>query len=59
MTTMAKLFTTLLVRIRAMDGGATERARPPRRGFELALHPQTGRRSEERLPAGSRSPRNR
>ena len=54
---MAKLFTTLLVHIRKVDSAIVERGRPPRRGFELAVHPATLRRCEERLAAGSRSPR--
>lgn len=54
---MAKLFTTLLVHIRKVDAAIIERGRPPRRGFELAVHPATLRRSGERPAAGSRSPR--
>ena len=55
--TMAKLFTTLLVQIRKADAALIERGRPPRRGFELAIHPATMRRSEERPSHGARSPR--
>ena len=54
---MTKLFTTLLVQIRKADAALIERGRPPRRGFELAVHPATLRRSEERPAAGGRSPR--
>jgi len=56
--TMAKFFTTLLGRIRSVDSTA-EHARPPRRGFEIAVHPATPRRSEERPQTGSRGPRHR
>jgi hypothetical protein len=45
---MTKLFSTLLVHIRKADAALVERGRPPRRGFELALHPATLRRSGER-----------
>jgi hypothetical protein len=45
---MAKLFSTLLVHIRKADAAIIELGRPPRRGFELALHPATLRRSGER-----------
>ncbi|AOF90602.1 MULTISPECIES: hypothetical protein [Rhizobiaceae] len=54
---MAKLFTTLLVQIRKADAALIERGRPPRRGFEIAMHPATLRRSEERPHVGARSPR--
>ena len=54
---MAKLFTTLLVQIRKADAALIERDRPPRRGFELAMHPATLRRAEERPATGARSPR--
>lgn len=54
---MAKLFTTLLVQIRKADAALIERGRPPRRGFEIAMHPSTLRRSEERPHVGARSPR--
>ena len=56
---MTKFFTTLLGRIRAADAAIVERSRPPRRGFEIALHPKTPRRSEERPQTGARSPRHR
>jgi hypothetical protein len=54
---MAKLFNTLLVQIRKADAAIIERGRPPRRGFELAVHPSTLRRADERPATGSRSPR--
>lgn len=54
---MAKLFTTLLVQIRKADAALIERGRPPRRGFELAVHPATLRRFEERSATGARAPR--
>jgi hypothetical protein len=54
---MAKLFTTLLVNIRKADAAIIERGRPPRRGFEIALHPVAGRRGDDRPAAGARSPR--
>jgi len=54
---MAKLFTTLLVQVRKADAALIERGRPPRRGFELAVHPATLRRLEERNAAGGRAPR--
>ena len=56
---MAKFFTTLFGRLRAVDTAIVERSRPPRRGFEIALHPTTPRRSEERPQTGGRSPRHR
>lgn len=40
-----KLFTTLLIHIRKADAAIIAQARPPRRGFELALHPATLRRT--------------
>lgn len=55
---MAKFLTTLLGRIRAVDAAIVERSRPPRRGFEIGLHPTTLRRTEERPQTGSRAPRN-
>lgn len=54
---MTKLFTTLLVHIRKADAAIIERGRPPRRGFEIAVHPATSRRCEERPASGARSPR--
>jgi hypothetical protein len=54
---MAKLFSTLIVHMKAIDATLTERARPPRRGFELAVHPSVTRRAEDRPNTGSRSPR--
>ncbi len=42
---MAKLFTTLLIHIRKADAAIIAYGRPPRRGFELALHPATLRRT--------------
>ena len=54
---MTKLFTTLLVQIRKADAALIERGRPPRRGFELAVHPATLRRLEERSATGARAPR--
>ncbi|HSX75322.1 MAG TPA: hypothetical protein VLG73_14065 [Shinella sp.] len=56
---MAKFFTTLLGRIRTVDSTTVDRVRPPRRGFEIALHPTTLRRGEERPQTGSRGPRHR
>ncbi len=56
---MAKFFTTLLGRIRTVDSAIVERARPPRRGFEIALYPTTLRRSQDRPQTGSRGPRHR
>lgn len=56
---MAKFFTTLLGHIRTVDSAIVERARPPRRGFEIALQPTTLRRSQDRPQTGSRGPRHR
>jgi hypothetical protein len=56
---MTKLFTTLLVQIRKADAALIERGRPPRRGFELAVHPAALRRINERPQTGSRAPRHR
>ena len=47
---MAKLFTTLIIHIRKADAALVARGRPPRRGFELAMHPATLRRTGERPP---------
>ena len=51
---MAKLFSTRLVHIRKADAAIIARGRPPRRGFELALHPATLRRTGERPQFGTR-----
>ena len=56
---MAKFITTLLGRIRTVETTTTERARPPRRGFEIAPHPSMLRRLEDRSQTGARSPRHR
>ncbi|MCD1262934.1 hypothetical protein Q9314_14230 [Shinella sumterensis] len=42
---MAKLFTTLLIHLRKADAALVSHGRPPRRGFELAMHPATLRRT--------------
>lgn len=58
---MAKLFTTLLVQIRKADAALIERGRPPRRGFELAVHPATPaapRRAQRDGRAGAALPVN-
>jgi hypothetical protein len=55
---MAKFITTLLGRIRTVET-TTERARPPRRGFEITPHPSMLRRLEDRPQTGARAPRHR
>ena len=49
-----KLFTTLLIHIRKADAAIVARGRPPRRGFELAVHPATLRRTGVRPLLGLR-----
>ena len=56
---MAKFFTTLLGRIRTVDSATVDRVRPPRRGFEIPVHPAPLRRSQERPQTGARAPRHR
>jgi hypothetical protein len=51
---MAKLFTTLLIHIRKADASLVSHGRPPRRGFELAMHPVTLRREGLRPQNGPR-----
>lgn len=51
---MAKLFTTLLIHIRKADATLVSRSRPPRRGFELAMHPATLGRTGIRPSNGQR-----
>ncbi|MGD9477256.1 hypothetical protein [Shinella sp. G-2] len=49
-----KLFTTLLIHIRKADAAIVARGRPPRRGFELAVHPATLRRTGARPQLAAR-----
>ncbi|WLS03304.1 hypothetical protein [Shinella oryzae] len=51
---MAKLFTTLLIHLRKADAALVSHGRPPRRGFELAMHPATLRRTGLRPQNGAR-----
>ncbi|MCJ8150428.1 hypothetical protein MNR02_02825 [Shinella sp. H4-D48] len=50
---MAKLFTTLLIHLRKADASLVSHGRPPRRGFELAMHPATLRRAGLRSQNGT------